>query len=121
MPRCRFCDQMNSAEAARCASCGAELPVDDGAGSDSTLSAAHPEDDAAVARERHILSVLETRGKIAAIKEYRQSTGVGLKEAKDAVEALAARHGVQPAGGTGCGAAAAVPLLLALAAWQTLT
>jgi ribosomal protein L7/L12 len=32
--------------------------------------------------------------KIQAIKEYREATGVSLKEAKDAVELLARQHGL---------------------------
>ena len=35
--------------------------------------------------------VLAERGKIAAIKAYRELTGVGLKDAKDAVETLEQR------------------------------
>ena len=49
--------------------------------------------------------------KIAAIKLYRESTGLGLKEAKDAVEELGRRHGIAPAR-SGC---AGVLLLLLLA------
>lgn len=123
MPRCRFCDQMNPAGATRCASCGAELPESGGegeAGRDSSASAAPLRNEAAGEFERHILSVLETRGKIAAIKEYRESTGTGLKEAKDAVEALAAQHGMRPAGGAGCGATAAALLLVVHATWRFL-
>jgi hypothetical protein len=37
-----------------------------------------------------IRAVLQTQGKIAAIKLYRELTGVGLREAKDAVEAIEA-------------------------------
>lgn len=44
--------------------------------------------------------------KIAAIKLVRERTGSGLKDAKDAVEALAARHGVAPSR-SGCLGAAA--------------
>ena len=35
--------------------------------------------------------ILEEQGKIAAIKAYRERTGVGLKDAKDAVETLERR------------------------------
>jgi ribosomal protein L7/L12 len=49
--------------------------------------------------ERTLLLLLEAGRKIEAIKVYRERTGVGLKEAKDAVEALASRHGIR---GTGC-------------------
>jgi len=38
-----------------------------------------------------IRPVLAERGKIAAIKAYRERTGVGLKDAKDAVETLEQR------------------------------
>jgi ribosomal protein L7/L12 len=44
--------------------------------------------------EREVLAELERSGKIAAIRVYRSATGVGLKEAKDAVEAIAERHGL---------------------------
>jgi hypothetical protein len=37
-----------------------------------------------------VRTLLATQGKIAAIKRYRELTGVGLKEAKDAVEAMEA-------------------------------
>ena len=36
-----------------------------------------------------IIQLLVGGGKIAAIKQYREMTGMGLKEAKEAVEALA--------------------------------
>ena len=35
-------------------------------------------------------------GKIAAIKQYRARTGVGLKESKDAIELAAGRLGLNP-------------------------
>jgi ribosomal protein L7/L12 len=41
-----------------------------------------------------LLQLLSSNQKIAAIKLYRERTGSGLKEAKDAVEALGARHGI---------------------------
>jgi hypothetical protein len=46
-----------------------------------------PIDPAAAERAR---SVLAADGKIAAIKAYREAAGVGLKEAKDAVDAIEA-------------------------------
>lgn len=47
-------------------------------------SAAH---DAAIA-DAQLLALLQQKQLIAAIKRYRQLTGSGLKESKDAVEAL---------------------------------
>lgn len=42
--------------------------------------------------EAEIDQLLRAGQKIMAIKRYREQTGVGLKEAKDAVEARAAAH-----------------------------
>jgi hypothetical protein len=46
--------------------------------------------------EDHIVSLLEAGRKIAAIKLYRRQTGASLKDAKDFVEALAAKHDITP-------------------------
>jgi large subunit ribosomal protein L7/L12 len=52
--------------------------------------------------EAEIVSLLEQGRKMQAVKRYRERTGLGLKEAKDAVEAIAAdRRIVTPSGG-GC-------------------
>ncbi|MEV1287657.1 ribosomal protein L7/L12 [Micromonospora sp. NPDC049679] len=42
-----------------------------------------------------VLQELRAGRKIQAIKAYRAATGVGLKEAKDAVELLASQHGLE--------------------------
>lgn len=49
--------------------------------------------------EARIRALLDQRQKIAAIKLYRQQTGVGLKEAKEAVEELGRRNGIESRGG----------------------
>ncbi len=41
-----------------------------------------------------LLGMLRAGRKIDAIKLYREQTQAGLKDAKDAVEALAAKHGI---------------------------
>ncbi len=51
---------------------------------------------AADALETSLLGLLLAGQKIAAIKLYREQTRSGLKDAKDAVEALAAQHGIVP-------------------------
>jgi ribosomal protein L7/L12 len=61
--------------------------------------------------EKDLLSLLQQGQKIKAIKLYRERTGAGLKEAKDAVEDLARRHGIKT---TGC-ASILVCLFLLLA------
>jgi ribosomal protein L7/L12 len=41
-----------------------------------------------------VLSNLDAGNKIQAIKAYREATGAGLKEAKDAVEEMARQRGL---------------------------
>jgi large subunit ribosomal protein L7/L12 len=60
--------------------------------------------------DQDVVSLVREGKKIAAIKLYRDKTGVGLAEAKAAVEAVATEHGIQ-ARGSGCANA----LFLALA------
>ena len=45
--------------------------------------------------EGQILALLQGQKKIAAIKLYRTQTGAGLKQANDAVVALAAKYGIR--------------------------
>ncbi len=61
--------------------------------------------------EGQVLVLMQGQKKIEAIKLYRQQTGVGLKEAKDVVESLAAKYGISPKG-AGC---AGMVLLLVVA------
>lgn len=66
--------------------------------------------------ETELLNLLSAGNKIGAVKLYRDRTGSGLKEAKEAVEALATRHGLAPKGPGCLGVlllAAATGLLLA--------
>jgi hypothetical protein len=52
--------------------------------------------------EDEIISILGQGRKIEAIKLYREQTGAGLKASKEAVEALAERHGIITSQGGGC-------------------
>ncbi|MGD0897024.1 MAG: acylphosphatase [Thermoguttaceae bacterium] len=52
--------------------------------------------------EMEIVSLLTAGKKIEAIKLCQERTGAGLKEAKDAVEAIAAGHGIVARPGSGC-------------------
>jgi large subunit ribosomal protein L7/L12 len=52
--------------------------------------------------EPEIVALMEQGRKIEAIKLYREKTGVGLKEAKDAVEAIATRRGIASPSRSGC-------------------
>ncbi|HEY1785770.1 MAG TPA: ribosomal protein L7/L12 [Pirellulales bacterium] len=52
--------------------------------------------------DQQLLKLLQADQKIAAIKLYRERKSVGLKQAKDAVEALAAQHGILFPARAGC-------------------
>jgi ribosomal protein L7/L12 len=118
MPKCPFCEHFNRTGAAQCEECGAQLQ--DAADSDaaSTPPPAAPD---AGSLEADVLALMQGNKKIQAIKLYRERTGVGLKEAKDFVEALAANHGVAPSSG-GCAGMVLLMLLagatVAGAAWS---
>ncbi len=88
--RCTFCDTMNARTQRHCVSCGAELPG--GQALEIPLEGASLED--------QILRIARDSGKIDAIKHYREVTGAGLAEAKDAVEALMAGGTTTPSGPT---------------------
>jgi hypothetical protein len=55
-----------------------------------------------VAFETEVVSLLQRGEKIAAIKLYRKKTGVGLKEAKDFIDALAADRRIAAPSRSGC-------------------
>lgn len=61
--------------------------------------------------DNEILELLRRGNKIAAIKLYRERTGDGLKDSKEAVEALGRAHGISSPQGVGCGGAAIMLLL----------
>jgi ribosomal protein L7/L12 len=153
MIRCTFCDHKNPPGTTRCTNCGSELPGSLDAGHKSladtlttliqtgqkmeaikqyrerTGSGLKEAKDAVEALERgeqlptpkvilttvdqDLVSLVREGKKIAAIKLYREKTGVGLAEAKAAVEAVATEHGVQVRG-SGCASAS---LSLVLFAW----
>jgi ribosomal protein L7/L12 len=52
--------------------------------------------------EWDVVALLEQGRKIEAIKLYRERTGVGLKQAKEAVETMASERGLPGGGGGGC-------------------
>jgi ribosomal protein L7/L12 len=107
MTRCPFCDHKNPPGATHCAECKAELL----SSSDVDGGAAAPESHSLSGR---VLALVRDGRKIEAIKLYRDITGAGLKEAKDAVEALE-RDGSLPTkpNGSSAGDADIVDLLRA--------
>jgi hypothetical protein len=67
------------------------------------------------ALEREIVSLMEGGKKIEAIKLYREQTGTGLKEAKDAVESIAAERHIMPSK-SGCLGVVLLLMLISVAA-----
>ncbi len=110
MPKCQFCGHENPAGVELCKGCSAEIPQQPDAPTPDEPSAGPPD-----SLEAKVLEELRTGSKISAIKLYREQTGKGLKDAKEAVEAIAGSHGVAPAK-AGC----AGVLLLILAAGPAL-
>lgn len=65
---------------------------------DKHQSSSSDRDDAADSQSemaQHILESLRQGNKIQAIKYYRESTGAGLKESKEAIEALIEKYDIQ--------------------------
>jgi ribosomal protein L7/L12 len=89
MIRCPFCDHKNPPGAVRCAECQAELFASPADNVDST-------DTQPQSLDGRVLALVIDGRKIEAIMLYRDLTGAGLKEAKEAVEALE-RDGSAPA------------------------
>jgi ribosomal protein L7/L12 len=81
MIRCPFCDHKNPAGTTRCGECQAELFA-------SPEDAADSADSEPLSLNGRVIALVRDGRKIEAIKLYRDLTGAGLKEAKDAVEAL---------------------------------
>jgi hypothetical protein len=104
MAKCPFCDHSNRTDVTQCEKCGGPLQATFSGESDQAPPAAVTEPEPG-SIEAEVLGLMRRRKKIEAIKVYRQRTGIGLKEAKDFVEALAAKHGVPVGSGGGCAGA----------------
>lgn len=114
MNRCTNCSFENDELRKTCGACGSDLgtPLP----SPHSIAEMYPAPDPVA--EHEILRLLREGKKIMAIKIHREATGLGLKESKEAVEALAQRHGlsnVTPAN-TGGLVLALGAVLLAIAA-----
>lgn len=66
--------------------------------------------------EWDVVSLLEQGRKIEAVKVYRERTGVGLKQAKEAVETIASERGLVSASGGGCFGVLLISVMAGLAA-----
>lgn len=119
MPQCPFCHRDNPAGVDHCQGCGAWLRPDPAspkiepeipAVTPAAVGQSTPEPDPL---ESQLLPLLRAGRKIEAIKVCRREMGLGLKEAKDYVELLAARHGIV-AGSSGCSCSTSAAVLLLL-------
>ncbi len=113
MAKCFFCDHHNAPDAIQCEDCGAEISAPDRQAQSAEPSTADNTEESSAEEEsndpfeKQIIDLLSQGKKIPAIKLYREQKGTGLKFSKEAVEALAAKHGIAK---TGC----AIVLLVAL-------
>jgi hypothetical protein len=118
MAKCRFCDHKNPAGVDRCQNCGAWIEAKFDSAPATPVSQAEakplPESDSL---EGQVLALLEGGRKIQAVKLYREQTGCDLKAARDAVEALAAKHGVVAKGGGCAGVVLLVLMAAGMGAW----
>ncbi len=106
MSTCLSCGEENAPGIELCRRCGAKIPPPP-----ETEAPAEPFSAAAIA----VIEALRSGRKIEAIKLYRAETGCGLKEAKDAVEELARRHGLEAVARGGCSTVLLAVALVALA------
>lgn len=81
----------------------------------TALGSVNPVAGTNAAWEGTVLRLLQEGKKIEAIRIYRETHGCGLKDAKEAVEALGAAHGIVAKGG--CLSVIAVVVGVALFAW----
>jgi hypothetical protein len=120
MPACPICGRQYDSELAYCPDCRGEKQADaapepqpadwSAAGGEieelrrnvqAVLQSPAPPAPMEGDLEQRVLALLQGGKKIEAIRIYREQTSVGLKEAKDAVEALARKHGIVSKG-AGC-------------------
>ena len=93
MTKCRICDHNNPAGTDRCQNCGSwieQAVPSEFSGQEPRTASDERVSQQPESLEDQILLLMKQNQKIAAVKLYREQTGCGLKEAKDAVEALAA-------------------------------
>ncbi len=115
MAKCFFCDHRNAPDVTQCKECGAEISTPDRQAQSAEPSTADKTEDSAAEEEstdpfeKQLIDLLRQGKKIPAIKIYREQKGTGLKFSKEAVEALAAKHGIAKTG-SGCASVLLVAL-----------
>ncbi len=107
MPDCPKCGESNPSGTPMCGKCGAQFPNEMAEFSEPQQQQAQ----AIGSAEEDVLGALRAGRKIEAIKIYREKTGVGLAEAKKAVEAMGTEHGITPQS-SGCAGVVLAALVL---------
>jgi hypothetical protein len=107
MTKCPSCGEENPSGVGMCKRCGKQIPLEE---SPLPLDENPQGEVDSGSFEEQVLGLLRAGKKIEAIKIYRTKTGRDLKEAKDAVEALAKQNNIA-AKGAGC---ASVLLIVAV-------
>ena len=76
--------------------------------------------DSNVSEEATIVSIIQSQGKLAAVKWYKEKYLCDLKEAKDAVDEIATKHNAEltseGAGGRGCSIVVLIVISITLGA-----
>jgi ribosomal protein L7/L12 len=108
MAYCLHCGERLADGAVKCAACGS--PVEVAEEEQSQPTSAVSIDPGLTDKVRQLARQGQ---KIQAIKEYRESTGASLKDAKEAVEAWMETEGISSSG-AGCGTAALLLILLGI-------
>jgi len=120
MPKCPSCGHPNPSNPnptgnERCEQCG-ELLSAKAVDAAPQAEASVPESDDPI--EAEVLKLMRGGKKIAAVKYYRENKpGCGLKDAKDAVEAIAAQHGVTGSQQSGCATAVLLIAAVTVGLW----
>jgi DNA-directed RNA polymerase subunit RPC12/RpoP len=82
--KCPACGAVLTGEGSSCSYCGAKLIVHGG-----------ETDSAKGISEKELIDLLKAGNFLQAIKQYKDSSGKGLKESKEYVEALAQKNGIE--------------------------
>ena len=64
--------------------------------------------------ESQIIHIIQTQGKISAVKWYKEKYNCGLKEAKDAVDDIAAKHITELSSGAASGSGCSIIILIGI-------
>lgn len=73
-----------------------------------------PNDNSVPEEESMIVSIIQSQGKISAVKWFKEKYNCGLKEAKDAVDDIAAKHITEITSGAASGSGCSIIILIGI-------